>query len=347
MEQNEIYIRTVYILGWGGCRPESINTLKTKLMTDGFVQQAQAVGELINRRSLSVRNRDHMMDALCGAELVFTEAGLDIQRIGSKDSLDKCDYLTDAQLGSDIAHLNKTGCMLALPAMVALCVNQSVGCGEIFAMATFICCLSRPPFPMNNHIVDISLNVVRGYSIDWQPNPTSFLKNICREQAAIYLIRLQPPSDTHKRKIAATFDDAADEKEKFEMAWQSSSLNTPSPAHSLLVMTTCHGSFVTQAFYGYYSFQDWLAFDLDLRRTNLPAPSSQYWLQELQPRPKFRNVLDHAMLEDLCLCIERLTIDGNRHVEDFTDLTGIKFRDDLMPTRFDIAMIRLDLTQVI
>lgn len=129
-----------------------------------------------------------------------------------------------------------------------------------------------------------------------------------------------------------------------ESTWASISSMYGVSDHKLVLFTTGQTGFLAQAFYGYYSVEQWLHFGQPLQRDpRLPAPIRADYLHTVLPTPEFRS--DAFDLQRFARCIGTLTdssCSSKERCDAHANITGIRYPPSLNPL-FDLRYARVDL----
>lgn len=159
----------------------------------------------------------------------------------------------------------------------------------------------------------------------------------------IYLVHIQDLDNlVPVQRLNLSNDHNLDLDEVTKKRWEISS-NTPHPfSHSFLIICQKNQFYLMQAFYGYYSFKDWLDFDTQLSRTWKSSPVLNNWYHSLETRPKFRGKFPMKNLKDLGKALDDLIDDKTLQGEAYKNITGLNMGTKFK-RNFRIVMNRANL----
>ncbi len=158
------------------------------------------------------------------------------------------------------------------------------------------------------------------------------------ERASIYLIEI---SVKNRPKDVMT-DLPIEQSDKF---WEIMTSTKLPSQHSLAIVILNKEAFIIQAYFGHYTFKEWLNFDNDLKYHSSPD-DIKAWRHSLNPKPKFRGKLTKDKLLDLTNSLISLTKENN-HIQTFSDITGIINTKETIEKSYFIGYLRIDLDRQI
>jgi hypothetical protein len=96
--------------------------------------------------------------------------------------------------------------------------------------------------------------------------------------------------------------------------------------HQFLIRVVGAEGIIVQAYFGYYTIDDWLNFSRPLTvNNNTGEPTLPGWRNPLCERPRFRGVLCLEKLRELAAAIDRISRWDGKAVKDYADITGVTF----------------------
>lgn len=283
-------------------------------------------------------------------------------------------------MGLECAVLNSTGCISLRGALLVLAANRNTGLPSNETFAAFVW-LSKM---LNASTARLFECVPQGVlSIDpdmsFQPDlpGCSYSLNIGEvetvgryigtnlfsehERVVAYLIMFDPssassasPKDifgfSDELKIPLDADDdtfAAKMRENQLGLWHEVTRRRPSTQHTLILLRVGDFCFIVQTYYGYYGVQQWLDFDSPLVLAQpLPPvlPENSTWRQTMDSQPKFRGLMNKAHGLRFCNALHRLAT--RVQTKDYAAITGIKLAECLLPKKFYMRVIKLNLNKL-
>lgn len=248
-------------------------------------------------------------------------------------------------------HFLLSGCILSECLILMLCINSKTKCihNDIIAMIAWINShyhyLAHDP---ETRYAGISLEPSRTYlkgiyrAVHYDINLPIHIFELARlgnDNNVIYDIRLKPnPYDsTNLPKMHSNIKDA----------WEDITSAIPTCSnHHLLLIRKQNKSILIQAYSGHYTYPRWCDFSNPLIKMDTPPPTNPEWPRKIEPRPKYRKILDMADLFNLCQDMDKLTLDGD-HIQAYSNITGIIHDKSSISRKYQLIYKRMNLDQLV
>ena len=135
-------------------------------------------------------------------------------------------------------------------------------------------------------------------------------------------------------------DDDADAP-RDQPSWQSLTSDHHGASHEFLVRLVGREIVIVQAFFGYYTIQDWLRFDRPLQvNPAIEVPVLADWRRPLSARPRFRGLLARRKALEFAEALDRIAANAPSANRDYADITGLSFAE---PIDCSVNIYRLNL----
>jgi hypothetical protein len=226
--------------------------------------------------------------------------------------------------------INYSGCSMVMGILPILASNNDNISGEIFMINFIISCC------MHSRVADNKMVIINPDNIDtanWVTHhPLEIVNDPCVDNF-VYLISLTPFDYSPSPNILTPG----------YSKWEHQTGIPPVSNHYFIVVHINGKAVVMQAYYGHYTYSQWLKFNTPLEQMKIDgSPAIPDWFRKINNDPKYRRVLQTPELKSLLKDINSLMVDGD-HISKYADITGILHDKNSISRRYNILAARMNI----